>query len=153
MGYFEREIRQIAALPLLAKPDGSLDLCIVTARGSGRWIIPKGNPIHGLQPHEVAAREALEEAGLVGVAHPDCIGSFKFDRRQTRCTVDVYAMKVSWQNPQWAEMNDRSVLCCNVETALSMISPKGLVDLISRYLHSGQTRQTAQVPEYQLGFA
>jgi hypothetical protein len=62
-------------------------------------------------------------------------------------------MKVSWQNPQWAEMNDRSVLCCNVETALSMISPKGLVDLISRYLHSGQTRQTAQVPEYQLGFA
>ena len=31
-------------------------------------MIPKGWPVPGLEPHESAAREAFEEAGLVGSA-------------------------------------------------------------------------------------
>src|SRR3990170_7784287 len=114
-------MHQIAALPLFINPGGGLDVCLVTSRGGGRWIIPKGNPIRGLAPHEVAAREALEEAGLVGHVGKRCIGTFKFDRirntRGTICLVDVYALKVERQMQTWPEMHERSVLRCNVKTA------------------------------------
>jgi uncharacterized protein len=138
MGYFEREIRQIAALPLIMNEDGSVDVCIITARGSGRWIIPKGNPIRGLAPHEVAAREALEEAGLLGQAHPHRIGTFTFERRrdgrEKTCTVDVYAMKVERQLKDWPEIHERSVLRCSAQTALSLIALPDLARLIKDYL-------------------
>ncbi len=110
----------------------------MTSRGGGRWIIPKGNPIRGLAPHEVAAREALEEAGLVGHVGKRCIGTFKFDRirngRGTTCLVDVYALRVERQMPTWSEMDERSVLRCNVKTALSLVSVPNLATLIRRYV-------------------
>ena len=131
-------MHQIAALPFYDIPGGGVDICLVTSRGSGRWIIPKGNPIRGLAPHEVAAREALEEAGLVGHVGKRCIGTFKFDRirngRDTTCLVDVYALKVERQMQTWTEMHERSVLRCNVRTALSLVSVPNLATLINRYV-------------------
>lgn len=131
-------MHQIAALPFYDNPGGGVDICLVTSRGSGRWIIPKGNPIRGLAPHEVAAREALEEAGLVGHVGKRCIGTFKFNRirngRDTICLVDVYALKVERQMQTWTEMHERSVLRCNVKTALSLCSVPNLATLINRYV-------------------
>jgi 8-oxo-dGTP pyrophosphatase MutT (NUDIX family) len=131
-------MRQIAALPLFIAPNGAVDVCLVTSRGGGRWIIPKGNPIRGLAPHEVAAREALEEAGLVGHVGKRCIGTFKFERirngRNTTCMVDVYALRVEKQMQAWTEMHERSVLRCNVKTALSLVSVPNLATIIRRYV-------------------
>jgi 8-oxo-dGTP pyrophosphatase MutT (NUDIX family) len=130
-------MHQIAALPFYDNPGGGVDICLVTSRGGGRWIIPKGNPIRGLAPHEVAAQEALEEAGLVGHVSKRCIGTFKFDRmrngRETTCRVDVYALRVERQMQTWTEMHERSVLRCNVHTALSLVSVPNLATLINRY--------------------
>ncbi|HQY74791.1 MAG TPA: NUDIX hydrolase [Aestuariivirga sp.] len=130
-------MHQIAALPFYDNPGGGVDVCLVTARGSGRWIIPKGNPIRGLAPHEVAAREAFEEAGLVGHVGKCCIGTFKFERsrngRDATCRVDVYALRVERQMQTWTEMHERSVLRCNVKTALSLVSVPNLATLINRY--------------------
>ncbi len=131
-------MHQIAALPFYDNPGGGVDICLVTSRGSGRWIIPKGNPIRGLAPHEVAAQEALEEAGLMGHVDERCIGTFKFDRirngRDTTCRVDVYALRVERQMQTWTEMHERSVLRCNVKTALSLVSVPNLATLINRYV-------------------
>jgi 8-oxo-dGTP pyrophosphatase MutT (NUDIX family) len=133
----DRELYQIGALPILVNPDGGIDVCLITTRGGGRWIIPKGNPIRGLAPHEVAAQEALEEAGLVGSAEQHCIGTFTFDRhrggREMNCSVDVYALKVEQQLATWDEMEHRSVLRCNLETALALVSVPDLAALINRY--------------------
>ena len=131
-------MHQIAALPFYDNPGGGVDICLVTSRGSGRWIIPKGNPIRGLAPHEVAAQEALEEAGLMGHVDERCIGTFKFDRirngRDTTCRGDVYALRVERQMQTWTEMHERSVLRCNVKTALSLVSVPNLATLINRYV-------------------
>lgn len=131
-------MHQIAALPFYDNLGGGVDVCLVTSRGGGRWIIPKGNLIRGLAPHEVAAREALEEAGLVGQVGKRCIGTFKFDRsrkgRDATCRVDVYALRVERQLPTWTEMDERLVLRCNVKTALSLVSVPNLATLINRYV-------------------
>jgi uncharacterized protein len=151
----KRERRQVGALPLLVNANGGVEVFLVTARGSGRWIIPKGNPIPGLAPHEAAAQEAWEEAGLVGIAEPHCIGTFEFSRRRrgrnTTCLVDVYPFTVKLQARKWAEAGQRSVLRCNLETALSLVGSSSLAFLIEQYL-SPQTQSGRLVPSDQPSF-
>lgn len=130
-------LRQIAALPVRPNSDGSLDIFLVTSRGSGRWIIPKGNPIRGLAPEDVAAREALEEAGLIGRVSPRAVGSFEFQRIRSvsgeTCLVDVYPMLVDKQLRNFDEKRQRTVRLCNLETALSIVGWKELAAIIERY--------------------
>jgi 8-oxo-dGTP pyrophosphatase MutT (NUDIX family) len=128
--------RQIAALPLCFAPAGGLEVFLVTSRGSGRWIIPKGNPIKGLSPMDVAAQEAFEEAGLVGRVSPDCIGSFAFERlRGPSCKawlVDVYPLFVEKQVRKWDEKSQRTVLRCDITSALSLVCSQSLAALIQK---------------------
>jgi len=141
--------RQIAALPVQFAVDGSLYLYLVTSRGGGRWIIPKGNPIPGLDAHEVAAQEAFEEAGLVGRVMPLCVGTFEFDRARRiaegKCIVDVYPMIVERQVRKFDEKRQRRVLRCDLETALSLVTVQTLAALIDRYgRHSGSVRRAGK---------
>ncbi len=136
----EHRHHQIAALPVYVDPAGGLEVYLVTARGSGRWIIPKGNPIRGRAPHEVAAQEAIEEAGLVGRIGQHSIGAFEFSkgtgRIETAYLVDVYVLKVERQMRKWAEMKERSVLRCNIQTALTLITSHSLAALLDHYVSS-----------------
>jgi len=50
-------------LPLGVNSAGKIETFLITTRGSRRWIIPKGRTIPGLEPHDLAASEALKEAG------------------------------------------------------------------------------------------
>ena len=140
--------RQIAALPVEFAPDGSLQLYLVTSRGSGRWIIPEGNPIQGLSAPEVAAQEAFEEAGLLGRVLPVCIGTFEFARMRrfagSICLIDVYPMYVEKRLRKFDERRQRKVLRCDLKTALSIVTLQPLAALIERYgLQCGATRQAA----------
>ena len=63
----DRFREQYAALCYRRNPDtGTIAVLLVTSRESLRWIVPKGWPIQGKKPHQVAAIEALEEAGVRG---------------------------------------------------------------------------------------
>src|SRR5262245_6003483 len=46
-----------------------------------RWIIPKGWPKKGKSPYHSAAREAFEEAGVVGAVAKRSVGSFSYEKR------------------------------------------------------------------------
>jgi hypothetical protein len=56
---------QYGALPYREIKSG-VQILLVTSRNTRRWIIPKGWPQSGTPPHRAAAREAFEEAGVVG---------------------------------------------------------------------------------------
>jgi len=137
------ELRQFAALPFHYDADGDPHVYLVTSRGGGGWIIPKVNPIRGLAPHMVAAREALEEAGLVGQIQHNCIGTFDFVRRrdgtEANCHVDVYALEVDRQLLHWAEAGQRSVMCFSLATALSLLTVPSLSILIEQFM-AGQAQ-------------
>lgn len=71
---------QVAALCYRgAGPDKQV--LLVTSRGTGRWIIPKGWPIRGLASSEAALQEAWEEAGVEdATAEPASIGTYDYDK-------------------------------------------------------------------------
>ncbi|QIE47313.1 NUDIX hydrolase [Pseudohalocynthiibacter aestuariivivens] len=78
---FQRPKRlQVAALCHRGVGDNA-EVLLVTSRGTGRWIIPKGWPIRGLNSPEAALQEAWEEAGVRGIAANDGpIGSYSYDK-------------------------------------------------------------------------
>ena len=55
---------------------------LITSRGTGRWIIPKGWPMPGRSLAEAALQEAWEEAGVRGVPGAGEIGRFGYDKEQ-----------------------------------------------------------------------
>ena len=57
-----RDRTQFAALPFRIGTSGRPEIMLLTSRETGRWVIPKGWPIKGLKPREVASREAYEQA-------------------------------------------------------------------------------------------
>jgi 8-oxo-dGTP pyrophosphatase MutT (NUDIX family) len=71
---------QVAALCTRGVGDDK-QVLLVTSRGTGRWIIPKGWPIRGLASSQAALQEAWEEAGVKdATAGSDPIGSYAYDK-------------------------------------------------------------------------
>jgi 8-oxo-dGTP pyrophosphatase MutT (NUDIX family) len=98
-------------------------------------MIPKGWPIPGLAPHESAAREAFEEAGLVGYADPKSVGSFRYNKRlgagrQVRCTVEVFPLHVDHQRPHWLERGERETRWLSAKKAAGLVSEPDLKDIL-----------------------
>ena len=59
-------LTQYGVIPVREAADGRVEVLLITSRETRRWVVPKGWPIKGLKPHASAAREAFEEAGLIG---------------------------------------------------------------------------------------
>ena len=57
---------QFAALPWRLSERGTREVLLLTSRETHRWVVPKGWPMRGRKPAEVASQEAYEEAGLIG---------------------------------------------------------------------------------------
>jgi 8-oxo-dGTP pyrophosphatase MutT (NUDIX family) len=103
---------QYAALPFRCRAHASVQVMLVTSRETGRWVVPKGWPIAGEAPHVSAAREAIEEAGVVGIVGRDSIGMYSYEKRLASgaiviCEVQVFPLKVERQHEDWPEKEQR----------------------------------------------
>ena len=125
---------QYAALPYRRGAD-DIEILLVTSLGTKRWIIPKGWPMEGRPPHEAAAREALEEAGVVGEVGNEAIGTYRYDKRRKSgaivpCTVEVFPLDVTTQRKRWREKGQRKVQWFPAEEAAKTVSDADLGDII-----------------------
>lgn len=129
------ELAQYAALPYV-HIDGKLQICLITSRETKRWVIPKGWPKPKVRPHEQAAREAKEEAGLVGEIATDAIGSYTYSKRiqflkYVTCRVSVFPLLVLAQRTKWPEQGQRELLWTPVADAAGMVAEPDLALLLS----------------------
>ncbi len=91
--------RQVAALCYRRTQAGKRVL-LITSRGTGRWIVPKGWPMEGLANSEAALQEAWEEAGVQSAeVEPDPLGHYRYDKYHARggmtpVETEVYAAEV-----------------------------------------------------------
>ena len=77
-----RRPRRLQVAALCFDHDGpTRQVLLITSRDSGRWIIPKGWPIDGLDAGGAALQEAWEEAGVKkGCILGDPIGAYDYDK-------------------------------------------------------------------------
>ncbi|WP_180275742.1 NUDIX hydrolase [Sphingobium sp. IP1] len=71
---------QAVAIPYRRTPDG-LEILFVTSRKKKQWILPKGGVPRGMLPHNAAAREAMQEAGVLGAAQPEPVADILVKKR------------------------------------------------------------------------
>ncbi|MGB7241214.1 MAG: NUDIX hydrolase [Sulfitobacter sp.] len=72
--------RQVAAVCYRQTKAGK-QVLLITSRDTGRWIVPKGWPIKGLDDSGSALQEAWEEAGVSQAQIDPCpIGQYDYDK-------------------------------------------------------------------------
>lgn len=127
---------QFAALCYRYKKE-KLQVCLVTSRGTGRWILPKGWPMHKQTPAEAAAQEAWEEAGLVGRPIDQCLGVFSsikpIDNETTPILVMVYPVLITKAADEWPEMNQRERKWLSPKKAAKKLTEPELIRIVSTF--------------------
>jgi 8-oxo-dGTP pyrophosphatase MutT (NUDIX family) len=110
---------------------------LITSRETRRWVIPKGWPKKGKSPQSSAAREAFEEAGVLGAVAKRSAGSFSYAKRLKSgavvvCDVRVFPLQVRRQSRQWPEKQQRIVKWLSASQAAEKVNEPGLGDIIRR---------------------
>jgi 8-oxo-dGTP pyrophosphatase MutT (NUDIX family) len=113
------------------------EVMLVTSRETHRWIIPKGWPQKGKAPHDSAAGEAFEEAGVVGAIGKRSVGSFPYQKRLkngvvTVCEVHVFPLRVRRQSKHWPEKEQREVKWLSAKDAARTVNEPMLSEIIRR---------------------
>ena len=104
---------QYGVLPYRVSAVGQMEVMLLTSRGVGRWVIPKGWPMVGRKPREVALIEAREEAGIKGIIGRRPIGAYPYAKTMERgeerlCECIVFLMLVTHEAPTWREQAQRT---------------------------------------------
>lgn len=108
----KKEVRtQIGGLCYRVR-DGKPEFLLVTSRGTGRWVIPKGWPVGGKTTGAAALQEAWEEAGVVGKLVGNAIGVYAYLKREEKedslpCIVAVFPVKVKRLVDRFPEARER----------------------------------------------
>lgn len=127
---------QVAALCYRYKND-KIQVCLVTTRNTGRWIIPRGWPTHKHTPADGAAIEAYEEAGVRGKAHPVSIGAYSYDKpiedEETPVMVVVYAIAIEKTLRDWPEKGQRKRKWMSRKKAAENLTEAGLRQIVATF--------------------
>ncbi len=111
---------------------------LLTSRETRRWVIPKGWPMKGRKPAEVAAQEAYEEAGLIGkIIGKRPLGTFHYQKQLAKqerlCLVRVYSFRVERQLDAWPEKPQRETRWFDATEAAALVEEGGLAGIIERF--------------------
>jgi 8-oxo-dGTP pyrophosphatase MutT (NUDIX family) len=128
---------QYGALPYRKMNGRRAEFMLVTSQETRRWIIPKGWPKKGKSPHRCAAREAFEEAGVLGAVGRRPLGSFSYEKRlkngsSVECKVRVFPLEVSSQRREWPERQERRIKWLSASKAAAKVKDPVLGKIIRR---------------------
>jgi len=138
--------------PLLRRPDRvqAAALCwrkgkkgkevlLITSRDTGRWIIPKGWPIEGLDGAGTAAQEAWEEAGVKpGKIKRQPLGLYHYVKRLSNgipapIEASVYPIEVARLADKFPECRERKRSWMSPEQAAMLVDEPELQDLLRAF--------------------
>lgn len=121
--------RRLQVAALCHRSDGDdTEVLLVTSRGTGRWIIPKGWPIRGLNASQAALQEAWEEAGVRNSKAAEApIGTYTYDKRQNTgwdmpVETLVYSVAVNELSDTFPEAHERKRKWVKSSDAADMVA-------------------------------
>ena len=127
-----------------------MQVLLVTSRESGRWVIPKGNFGNNVLPHEAAAQEAEEEAGVRGAVCPTPLGTYRYRKRKgsgasLMADVEVFPLSVNEQLTEWKEKKQRERRWFSLSDAANAVEEPDLRDLIRSFNSSEFNQATKRI--------
>ncbi len=111
---------EVGVLPYLFER-GRTRIVLITSRGKGHWILPKGHPAKGVPNADQALVEAFEEAGIVGRFGPfDPIEVVRGSGSRARY-LRLFPMHVRHLADRWPE---------DICRRRKVVSPKRAIDMV-----------------------
>ncbi|MEQ9559625.1 MAG: NUDIX hydrolase [Rhodospirillales bacterium] len=124
-----RPVEQSCVIPYRTAETG-VEFALITSRNTGRWIVPKGTVEPNMTSAASAAKEALEEAGLLGETDPQPIGEYFYSKFGRVYRVEIFSFRVTKQLDEWDEKHFRTREWVGAEDALSRITETAVQDAI-----------------------
>ena len=131
-----RKRSQVAALCYRKTAKGGKQILLITSRDQGRWIIPKGWPIEGLNDARAAKQEAWEEAGVSdGKVANQPIGTFDYQKRlngggEATCETQVFPLEVAKLAEKFPEASQRTRKWFSPKKAAQLVDEPELKDIL-----------------------
>ncbi|MEG5064377.1 NUDIX hydrolase [Microcoleus sp. B3-A4] len=117
--------------------DGEIEVMLITSSASKRWVIPKGLIEPDMTSQDSAAKEAWEEAGLLGKVFPDLLGTYEYQKSGYTCQVEVFLMQVEAVLEIWPEASKRKRQWVSIPKAIKRVNEPELklilADLPNRF--------------------
>lgn len=125
--YADAMVEQSAAIPYRVDDAGGVEVLLVTSKSRRRWILPKGRVPFNMRPQFSAAREALEEGGVVGVASNVPVADYEQDKvgaagKVATVRVLAYPLEVTTEIQVWAEMHVRKRRWLSLKKAIAKVT-------------------------------
>lgn len=120
---------QSGALPYRHSPSG-LQILLITSSSGKKWLVPKGHREPFLTPQDNAAKEAYEEAGVLGHISPRPIGHWSYEKDGLRRLIEVFPLNVLDVMKTWPEANRRLRQWLDPRRAARQVSDPQLAELI-----------------------
>ena len=119
-----------------------VQVLLITSRGSGRWVLPKGWPQDGATPAEAAMTEAWEEAGVTGKIKQICLGIYSYSKEMKGepdlpCVVAVFPVKVTRLEKDWPEAKERKRRWFPIRKAAAMVREPELAVMLKKFDPAG----------------
>ena len=112
------------------------EVLLITSRGTGRWILPKGWPINGLDAGQAALQEAWEEAGVrKGSVESRAIGTYTYDKAldegwSIEIETLVYPVEVEAIREKFPEAHQRKRTWVDPSEAANMVREPELQSIL-----------------------
>jgi len=115
--------KQSAVVPYIRGKE-TVEIVLVTSSSNSGWVLPKGVVETSMSPEDSAAKEALEEAGVLGTVSSMAIDEYEYEKWGGICRVKVYPLEVREVLEYWDEMEQRDRVIVGVDEAIGMIKPQ-----------------------------
>ncbi len=118
--------------------DGEPLVLLISKKRSKKWGIPKGRIPPHLSFPESAAKEAFEEAGVIGGISPSPVGMFRAEKSTANPLVTqiievwVYLLEVTETLSRWPERGKRAIRWVSCEVAARQLREPVLTHLCHR---------------------
>jgi len=112
--------KQSAAIPFFIE-NGITMVVLITNKKRTKWLFPKGFIEYNTTPEESAANEAIEEAGVDGHIHDQCIAEYSYEKWRGVCSVKVFPLFVTELFDTWEEMGERDRLVVEIPEAIELV--------------------------------
>ncbi|GAB1538900.1 NUDIX hydrolase [Scytonema sp. NUACC21] len=127
--------QQSGVIPYRVK-DGKIEVLLITARDRQRWVVPKGGISNGMSPPDSAAKEAWEEAGIIGQVDTHALGSYKYRKRGKTYQVQMYLLPVSKVSEDYPEAGQRQRQWLDVKKAIKRVKLRSLKRILKESVRS-----------------
>ncbi|PIW28532.1 MAG: NUDIX hydrolase [Rhodospirillales bacterium CG15_BIG_FIL_POST_REV_8_21_14_020_66_15] len=110
--------------------DRGLEILLITSRNTGRWIVPKGTVEPNMTPQASAAKEALEEAGILGEPGSDSLGEYFYSKFDQVYRVVIFPFRVATELEDWDEKPFRRRIWVSADEAVSRVTETAVMAAI-----------------------